>query len=308
MKIIKILIAAALLALSFGVQAQDRQTVVIEGAEVLDSEVFFYFPGATTYKLYIEFDTTLTPTFTSPTEKQYDNAVTGFNIEFFDASGVLIPGPSVEYDADDTSLSPNMSPRVWFYSGSSDVLSFEINTLEREIGHWIDISGPAGSLYSDIASGFPQFAVGATDARVSYIHMAVGPEWNPHFDVYGAISQISYLELDADGDGFADSADSCPASLMDETVMFDGWLDSGVTNYVDASGCAIMDHYAACAVAEAEEPTSPWGWFQPVYSGPTYCEKQVVYQLQDEGVIDYTEGRMLRNALSLSYSSEGPRR
>ncbi|WP_126775150.1 hypothetical protein [Pseudidiomarina sediminum] len=103
------------------------------------------------------------------------------------------------------------------------------------------------------------------------------------FLVYGA--QL----VDADGDGIADADDQCPATLEGDTVWFDG-VNSGVTNHVDANGCAISDHYASCE-AEAQS-----GGLMG-YSGPSYCETQMGYQLYRAGLIDYTELRMLRNAL-----------
>ncbi|WP_411360732.1 hypothetical protein [Pseudidiomarina sp. YC-516-91] len=121
----------------------------------------------------------------------------------------------------------------------------------------------------------------------------------------GRTTFISYEEGvdDSDGDGIADDIDLCSSSLMDETVIFGGWLDSTVTNHVDDSGCTIMDRYAKCTPEEQEQP-SRFSRFQPRYSGPSYCEKQVSYGLVDEGIIDYTEARMLRDALYMSYRSQ----
>lgn len=107
--------------------------------------------------------------------------------------------------------------------------------------------------------------------------------FNTDFLVYGA------LLVDADGDGIADADDQCPSTVESDTVWFDG-VNSGVTNHVDANGCAISDHYASCEV-EAQ------GGGLMGYSGPSYCETQMGYQLYRDGLIDYTELRMLRNAL-----------
>lgn len=108
---------------------------------------------------------------------------------------------------------------------------------------------------------------------------------NAYFDVH----TLREIIQDADGDGIADADDQCATTIASDTVWFDG-VNSGVTNHVDANGCAISDHYASC---DAEQPSS--SFFS--YSGPTQCEMLMGYQLYREGLIDYTELRMLRNAL-----------
>ncbi len=113
-----------------------------------------------------------------------------------------------------------------------------------------------------------------------------------------SIHSIYLAARDGDNDGVSDDVDSCPASLTDETVMF-GEYDSGVTNYVDEAGCTIMDRYAACE-ADQEEQNFTRRSFS-FYRGPSYCEKQVAYGLVSDGVIDYSEARLLRDALYRSH-------
>jgi hypothetical protein len=117
----------------------------------------------------------------------------------------------------------------------------------------------------------------------------------------GYATFISYGDPDSDGDGVPDVSDACSASLQPEsgTVWFNG-LDSTVTNYVDDSGCTIMDRYAACNAEQEEESTFTRRSFS-FYSGPSYCEKQVAYGLVADGIISYAEARMLRDALYNSY-------
>ncbi|MBY6063688.1 thrombospondin type 3 repeat-containing protein [Pseudidiomarina sediminum] len=107
------------------------------------------------------------------------------------------------------------------------------------------------------------------------------------------VDSVSYSELvdDVDNDGVPDEVDVCPESLLTEFVHFDSG-SSGVPNYVDEDGCSIMDHYANC---EATTSSSGAHWFS--YSGPSQCEIQVGYQLYRDGLIDYTELRLLRNAM-----------
>lgn len=110
------------------------------------------------------------------------------------------------------------------------------------------------------------------------------------FYAEGEMDTIYFGMPDADADGVPDDVDQCSASLTEETVMF-GEYDSSVTNYVDEQGCTIMDHYAACP-----EETSSRG-IRSVRSGPSNCEKAISYELVSDGVITYSEARLLRSAL-----------
>ena len=162
--------------------------------------------------------------------------------------------------------------------------------------------------------GFPQFLLGETEQVIDlYIDRSIDPfSENPEAQeqdeysasLYGYITSISALINDFDGDGIADEVDACEASILGETVLFDGWYDSGVTNYVDDSGCSVMDHYAAC---EAEEQEAPRRGIRSVRSGPSSCEKAVSYDLVADGVISYAEARALREALYESSTGSGRR-
>lgn len=134
----------------------------------------------------------------------------------------------------------------------------------------------------------------------SYPFQYTGTLGGQLFYFEGTANYLSYDGLDFDGDGVANAGDLCSESLLDETAIFKGWYDSGVTNYVDADGCSVMDHYAAC---EAEEQEAPRRGIRSVRSGPSNCEKAVSYDLVADGVISYAEARMLRNALYNSYST-----
>lgn len=319
--------AVGLLALgTAAVQAQAIQSVEIEGT-VTDFYSSYYYnqvptelENAVSFKFVVEQDTSVVPYYvysgSSYEHQQFQENLYNISYTFYDAAGAEITAPA----SLDLELTAEELFDTYVYAERGVTNDYEYmqwwgRKTTNELNDWNSLGGYINNsgqqpLFAEFTP-YPLLLSATSPVNQQFggwlESYGNGEEDYYYLSFYGTVTSILATELDADGDGFADSADSCPASLMDETVMFDGWLNSGVTNYVDASGCAIMDHYAACAVAEAEEPTSPWGWFQPVYSGPTYCEKQVVYQLQNEGVIDYTEGRMLRNALSLSYSSEGPR-
>ncbi|MGQ4276554.1 hypothetical protein ACQ5ES_05855 [Pseudidiomarina sp. E22-M8] len=119
----------------------------------------------------------------------------------------------------------------------------------------------------------------------------------------GMATNISYADLDSDGDGIADAVDKCSPSVLTENVEFGG-IDTGVMNATGDDGCTLMDRYAKCK-ADAEEQSSPLGLFQPVYSGPSYCEKQVAYQAVSEGLIGYGDARVLRTELYNFYRNGG---
>lgn len=174
-------------------------------------------------------------------------------------------------------------------------------------------------LFADI-SNYPVLVTGETSQPFEFTSLVSGGETGPigvlnhndgntpHQEGYmaGMATNISYGDLDSDGDGVADAVDKCSPSVLTETVEF-GWIDTGVVNAVGDDGCSLMDRYAKCE-ADAEEVSSPFSWFRPVYSGPSYCEKQVAYQAVTEGLIGYSEARVLRGELYNFYRSGGDRR
>ncbi|MGQ4276556.1 hypothetical protein ACQ5ES_05865 [Pseudidiomarina sp. E22-M8] len=251
------------------------------------------------YQLVIDIDETATPTSSSPTYFSFgSDYVLNASVSFYDALGeeVLLPVvlefSGVEGMYGSTTLATGPSSEYFnfnFYgstpSGMGDIYFY--------------IQGSPGSIYS-VFSESPTF-VAAPQNVTMYMHfLAAGETWF-HDDPAGNLLGVLDVVQDLDLDGVADDIDSCPSSLMGETVIFNDWYDSGVPNYVDESGCTVMDHYAVCTAEAAEQPTSIWGGFQQVYSGPSYCEKQVAYGLVQDGVITYGEARSLRNALYQSY-------
>lgn len=310
MKLLTATLAAAALALSFAVSAQDRQTLVIEGTglgDPVDAEM--YYPGSVIYRIFIEFDTTAPLLNNDPQVKAYDNAVTLFDVKFYDEFDQEVVGPVLTFDGDDPANVANR-PDIYFYGNNGSFERVEIpGSIVLANGSsyfWLEplLSGPPGSIFSDFTTGFPVFIDGpATDVMNGYTHFGYtgifGQE--AHVDVFGAVASLTYLVLDADGDGVLDDVDACAVSDLNETVLFDGWYDSGVTNYVDESGCSIIDHYAACEVEE-----EPVRGVRSVRSGPSSCEKAVSYDLVADGVISYSEARALRNALYTSSTMNEP--
>ena len=139
---------------------------------------------------------------------------------------------------------------------------------------------------------FNNFSVSPEQARYNQIFITYDGGFE---SLFVDVTSFGIAVTDGDGDGVADEADLCPVSITDETVSFgDGSVVADVENVYDANGCSIMDRYAACEVAEEEQPVRG---IRSTRSGPSSCEKAVSYDLVADGVISYAEARMLRNAL-----------
>lgn len=310
MKLFTVTLAALALSFSALANAQDsRQTLVIEGIGLGDPlDALAHYPTAANYRIFVEFDTSAVLMSSDPTFKYYDNAVTMFDVKFYDAQDQLVAGPTITFDGD---LPENVAarPDVRFSGFGTSLELVEIVGSINFNGSsyfWLEplLSGTSGTIFSDV-TGFPQFVEGpATGVTNGYTHFGYNSLEGiyTHIDVFGTVASLSYLVLDGDGDGVNDDVDLCLASDLSETVLFDGWYDSGVTNYVDSNGCSVIDHYAACEVDE-----EPVRGIRSVRSGPSSCEKAVSYDLVADGVISYSEARMLRYALYESSSTSGLR-
>lgn len=219
----------------------------------------------------------------SPSSFEYQNAVKQLVFAFLDEEGRQIEqGITNWYDesnVDHTSLRGYWeSDRVYFTAALY---------LKDGATFLLQLYGPNKDALFATTRGFPVLQeIAAEDSSI-----ILKLEKMNHYTYDFGSTQVGYYGLveDSDNDGVADADDRCEASLLDETVVFDG-VNSGVTNHLDAQGCSIMDHYASC-----ETEQSARGFLG--YRGPTQCEMLMGYQLYREGLIDYTELRMLRNAL-----------
>ncbi|MDN7134436.1 hypothetical protein [Pseudidiomarina terrestris] len=264
--------------------------------------------GFTQFYISVQIDSTAILVYQDPETQHYENAVGTMNFSLSSPnSGVGAPL--------NANYSGTVNEVVYSKGVAGDSLQIEaifdtvfaFPVTARGMIHIEQIEQP----FIELSGLFPGVLTGSYSATIEFAREVYERDATEPFSRFAGAGTVTSVvgtlaAFDTDRDGVIDDLDLCSASLVEETVIFGGWLDSGVTNYTDESGCTIMDRYAACEAEEATQPTSPWGWFQPVYSGPTYCEQQVVYGLQDDGIIDYTEGRMLRNALNLSHSSQGP--
>lgn len=147
----------------------------------------------------------------------------------------------------------------------------------------IDYSADQTSLFEE-RNGIFTFTDGAivADMVLNYHHQ--------HIYAEGVTDTVTVTRIDEDFDGVR-LGDECEASIVGGTVSING-IETGVANGMASNGCSIMDQYAACHAEQGDG-----GMMFGSYSGPSYCEQQVAYTAYREGLIDYTEVRMLRLAL-----------
>lgn len=308
-----------LLALgSVAVHAQEIQTVEIEGT--VDNWYNYYYENvapellnAATFKFVVEQDIAATPNYvydySAYQEKNYNQSLQSLTFTFYDSEGLEIQTTATtqltagEFDYN----------RVWARKGSdegeyySDYMQWwgEDYSNESEqyrfLGGYIVNNNSQTEMFSDFTN-YPLLLDLQEPGFQFYGWLNSDDMYYNYQEFWGTVTSIVSYYPDDDEDGFPNNVDSCPVSIMDETVMFDGWYDSGVTNYVDESGCTITDHYAACEVEE-----EPVRGIRSVRSGPSSCEKAVSYDLVADGVISYSEARALREALYNSSTSDGRR-
>ncbi len=229
------------------------------------------------------------PDATTPTGVRYVN-----NIQFIDFlmtdldSGAYSLTGTWNYSSNNqTSLTFESSEgqSITFFgdTGYPDPLTISIRELEQQI------------FVENL--GYPMIVDGDIAAALFITYFVGEPQT---FELSGVTQSLNIESNDTDRDGITDALDQCDASIIDPTVVFKGWYDSGVTNYRDSSGCTVMDHYAACPTEEE----APRRGIRSVRSGPSSCEKAVSYDLVGEGMIDYSEARRLRDALYQSYQQQ----
>ncbi|RUO74505.1 hypothetical protein CWI80_03960 [Pseudidiomarina sediminum] len=179
-----------------------------------------------------------------------------------------------------------------FYSGfffSYSELSYSDNN-ENHLAYF-NLTGYEGVRVADYRDDFVLFnEISGPGSYVHSVFLIDSPVTDAleRFSIVVDKLTVEEVALDADGDGIPSSKDLCSASDLSEGVYLNG-IYTGVTNYVDETGCSLADYYAACEVSPEEAA-------RIAYSGPTYCTMQLGYQFYRDGLITYTELRMLRNA------------
>ena len=271
--------------------------------------------------LFITYDTSVTPTSEDEDDFFYHNSIKNMRLELYahDSGELLDIGVPLEITADparDTSNRFYTSRYTEEYQGETIEYLRVISRITYED------EDNAGFMRVTVREVPAQFTVNPVPVMNSF---SMFPTYNSdeafannfsvtidnnriYEDIQFTIERIGYvgeLVIDGDGDGVADEADLCPVSITDETVSFgDGSVVADVENVYDANGCSIMDHYAACEVVEEEAPRRG---IRSVRSGPSSCEKAVSYDLVADGVISYSEARVLRDALYESSTMTQPR-
>lgn len=316
MKLIKTIAAASIMLASLTPLDAAAQEVTLElNAQV--NEVTTYngnLPGSeqvATIRTRVTYDfTNQAPSSSGFDWMRFSGQIKSFAHEFFDAQG-----QPVDLGIPDSIEASDFSENTLYFGGiapeNTDHYSYSNlgsgNAVIGQTFFTVDSYNLPGNGYASL-DGIPRYlefsdsfynATGRIYVRLTSNYM------ESDFEV--TYTSLSYSLADADSDGVSDELDSCEVSLVEETVWFDGWHDSGVTNYVDANGCTVMDHYAACEAGQEEQEVSRFSRrSSSFYRGPSYCEKQVAYDLVRDGLIDYSEARALRDALYHASRSNGP--
>ncbi|MBY6063805.1 hypothetical protein [Pseudidiomarina sediminum] len=252
--------------------------------------------GIDTFVLEVDVETTALLVYQDPTTKSYTNVVARFETTSSGGGGWIWTFPTPNFDEG------SINAVTYNKAGDMDSLTIELDFMQSGYRYveYVTITQQAQP-FLWLGEGFPLVLSGDYQANVFYDLVAYDGE-NLSWQVTGEGYTTSVVGTfsDSDFDGVEDALDQCPNSNLDDTVSF-GEFDSGVPNGVDADGCSLMDYYAACE-AEQSEPT---GFFQPTYSGTSYCEQQVGYQAYRDGLIDYTQLRTLRTTLYQYHRSGG---
>jgi hypothetical protein len=315
MKSTKVIVATSLLLASFTATDAAAQEVTLElNAQVNDLTHYnALVPGSeqvATIRTTVTYDfTNQTPSATGNSLLNFQGQIIRFAHEFFDAQG-----ESVDLGVPDSIEASDFLYNDLRFTGTNPESTNHYslsnlwggNAVIYQTFFTIDSSNLPGNGYASL-DGIPRYLEFSDSAYAMTGRIYVSFTSNfMESDFLVTYTSLSYNLADADNDGVTDELDSCDASLLDETVWFDGWYDSGVTNYGDGSGCTVMDHYAACGADQEEQQVSRFSLRSSFfYSGPSYCEKQVAYGLVSDGLIDYSEARALRDALYYASRNNG---
>lgn len=301
-----LLLAALVGALPLSTLAQTlTDTITVEGSLTSLSNSFqgetMLDPEAS-FIATIEVDRTAILAYSDANLNQYSDAVISAAIELYDGQGVLIETPIVTR-CDDTTLvseGPSSNASLYFAEGQPQSSSYTISGGDmngRALVCTPELEELVAPLFAPDAI-FPVPNSGEYEAQFAMSILNGDIDRGISMSIGGLAERITVVSVDSDGDGIPDFADMCESELS-ETVIFQDWYDSGVSNYADSSGCTIMDHYAACEVTE-----EPVRGIRSVRRGPSSCEKSVSYEMVEQGMIDYAEARLLRNALYGSYQDQ----
>ncbi|RUO62551.1 hypothetical protein [Pseudidiomarina insulisalsae] len=304
----KLLLSCAALPLLCIEAAQaEQQTYIFNGILTQFDSTFFSQAANDSmdqFTLTLIVETTAVLVYADPETEVYTDAVIRFDTGSSGPNGGVWTFPTPTFHQG------SINEISYSKTGGIDELTVQLD-FEQQSWRYVEYLTvtQASTPFIGLNGTFPGVLNGQYEVSVSYEAQEFqGETMTWRVAGQGFTTSVIGTLFDSDFDGVTDEIDLCPASIKDETVVFNGWYDSGVPNYVDESGCTIMDHYAVCLVEEEEEQEpSRFSWVQPTYSGPSYCEKQVAYGLVSDGVIDFSESRTLRRALYDAYRSGGIR-
>ncbi|MBY6063802.1 hypothetical protein [Pseudidiomarina sediminum] len=195
----------------------------------------------------------------------------------------------------------NYNRSVFSKANGTDEVTFQVqyqvNDLTISFGYTMT---QAMAPLVNLTRAYPQLFAGEYRANASYFGSVVDSQQQVLSEVsmQGFVNRISALLGDADGDGVDDGIDACLDSQQGGEVAL-GPFNSGVDNVMGGDGCSLVDRYMACQ-ADEYDAGAPW----LSYSGPSYCEQQVAYDAYREGMIDYTEVRLLRTMVNQYHRSQ----
>ncbi|RUO74480.1 hypothetical protein CWI80_03835 [Pseudidiomarina sediminum] len=279
----------------------ERLTLNIEGDVYqnapTEENAWLFDAGVKSARVEIIYESELTPFIFRPDEaRKYTDAIESIKFEFFDEHDNLLTLPL------NTTFTDATEDRV--FTNHVSVNSYNNNNLESiyfittyfatpEQSSWNELGLYVADLFLDEQSFNGDDALpilpNIESSNLSFRLMIYLPEFQKRNGYSLRNVSFQYSGPDDDNDGVMNFYDECEASLTAPTLTIDG-VDSGIANGADKDGCTIADHFAAC---EAQQT----GGFPLAYSGPTMCERGVLYDAYRNELITYPELRQLRQLL-----------
>lgn len=279
----------------------ERLTLQIEGSihktTTAEKNAWWVDAGVEKVRIEIVYESEIAPfIFTPYVSRKHTDAIESISIDFFDANNTLITVPlnTTFSDATEDRVFTNYVATSSYGTHSTEKLSFATTYFATSNqDSWNELSLFVTDRYLDERAFYGDDALPILPNIEPTNFLYSLRIYLPEFDTtsYYPIRNVSfqYLGPDDDNDGVMNFYDECEASLNAPTLTIDG-VDSGIANGADKHGCTIADHLAAC---EAEQA----GGFPLAYSGPTMCERGVLYDAYRNELITYPELRALRNAM-----------
>ena len=214
---------------------------------------------------------------------QWNNSVTSVSYEIRDPNNnnsVVVSANMTMGDSTEPTLSDYTKITDDGTTQSLEWYMFNFNGTDTgDIANAMFDGLPANTLSSSTTFPDPTELEGIQGPKVRFMfaNLRVDAQGNTvQLSGSGPISSVTVGPVDSDGDGIADSLDSCPHSNISEDVMVNG-IDTGVLNSLQPNGCTIMD-----AIAGATSPKAM---------------ARALDQLEDNGVITHRQmGKIERAA------------